>query len=399
LKKFTEEPALDYLPPLGDDDDDNADLFVLKFDNNEWKNILYGDCYKDINSEKDKNKDSKMKSLLVEAHIIESNDLLPQLLDNDLTLLEDSSDYAFLSSSPFGNEDKTCLMPLAIKTQNNSFLFVHEIKQEMHNDLKYVESLEKEIDKLEFDQAEFSNMYDMILQEYLKAQLQDKNIAISEMKKLIEKGKGKSVDTMFDKPYVVRQPNAQRIPKPSVLELNSRASAQKKDAQSLKKTKRYMPVEKKYDSKKHDRQISIGQKLSPNKSSTMYLKTMPPRSCLRWKPTGRIFKTVGLRWVPTGKIFTFSTTKVDSEPPNGLNADITNQYECKQTLDVSACSLLKLKNTKKRTKSDQSRQKQEAWRSLEKSEAVTVSKGRKTEQKAKTRAEIANTCKVLLKKE
>nr|GEW08856.1 hypothetical protein [Tanacetum cinerariifolium] len=51
----------------------------------------------------------------------------------------------------------------------------------------------------------------------LKAQLQDNNISISELKKLIEKGKGKSVETKFDKPSVVRQPNAQRIPKPSVL--------------------------------------------------------------------------------------------------------------------------------------------------------------------------------------
>ncbi|GJR06923.1 hypothetical protein Tco_0529907 [Tanacetum coccineum] len=51
----------------------------------------------------------------------------------------------------------------------------------------------------------------------LKAQLQDKNIVISELKKLIEKCKGKSVETKFDKPFVVRQPNAQRIPKPSVL--------------------------------------------------------------------------------------------------------------------------------------------------------------------------------------
>nr|GEV41242.1 retrovirus-related Pol polyprotein from transposon TNT 1-94 [Tanacetum cinerariifolium] len=47
--------------------------------------------------------------------------------------------------------------------------------------------------------------------------MQDKNITISELKKLIEKGKGKSLDTKFDKPSVVRQPNAQRIPKPSVL--------------------------------------------------------------------------------------------------------------------------------------------------------------------------------------
>ncbi|GJY74285.1 hypothetical protein Tco_0478716 [Tanacetum coccineum] len=63
---------------------------------------------------------------------------------------------------------------------------------------------------------------------------------------------------------------------------------------------------------------------------------MTHRSCLRWKPTGKIFKTVGLRWVPTRKIFTSSITKVDSEPTNGSNDDITNQYECKQTLDVSA---------------------------------------------------------------
>ncbi|GJT80589.1 hypothetical protein Tco_1054931 [Tanacetum coccineum] len=51
--------------------------------------------------------------------------------------------------------------------------------------------------------------------EDLKAQLQDKNIAIIELKKLIEKCRGKFVETK--KPSVVRQPNAQRIPKPSVL--------------------------------------------------------------------------------------------------------------------------------------------------------------------------------------
>ncbi|GJY07267.1 hypothetical protein Tco_0374321 [Tanacetum coccineum] len=56
-------------------------------------------------------------------------------------------------------------MPLAIKTQNDSFTFVHELKQEMHADLKYVESLENEIGELEYDKAEFSNMYDILLQE------------------------------------------------------------------------------------------------------------------------------------------------------------------------------------------------------------------------------------------
>ncbi|GKB25373.1 retrovirus-related pol polyprotein from transposon TNT 1-94, partial [Tanacetum coccineum] len=60
---------------------------------------------------------------------------------------------------------KTCLMPLALMTQNDSFAFVHELKQEMHAGLKYVESLEKEVHKLESDKAEFSNMYDMLFQE------------------------------------------------------------------------------------------------------------------------------------------------------------------------------------------------------------------------------------------
>ncbi|GKF98160.1 hypothetical protein Tco_0296943 [Tanacetum coccineum] len=51
----------------------------------------------------------------------------------------------------------------------------------------------------------------------LKAQFQDKTIAISELKKLVEKCKENYVETKFDKPSVVRQPNAQRIPKLSVL--------------------------------------------------------------------------------------------------------------------------------------------------------------------------------------
>ncbi|GKE47359.1 hypothetical protein Tco_1478617 [Tanacetum coccineum] len=63
---------------------------------------------------------------------------------------------------------------------------------------------------------------------------------------------------------------------------------------------------------------------------------MTPTSCLKWKPTGKIFKTVGLRWIPTGKIFESSTTTVDSEPPHSSNTDITNLHECIQTLDSSA---------------------------------------------------------------
>ncbi|GJX52779.1 hypothetical protein Tco_0281148 [Tanacetum coccineum] len=43
--------------------------------------------------------------------------------------------------------------------------------------------------------------------------------------------------------------------------------------------------------------------------------------------------------VLTGNKFTSSTTKVDCEPPNGSTEDITNPYECNQTLNVSAGTL------------------------------------------------------------
>ncbi|GJY37529.1 hypothetical protein Tco_0422907 [Tanacetum coccineum] len=114
-------------------------------------------------------------------------------------------------------------------------------------------------------------------------------------------------------------------------EVNSRAKVQ-----SPKTRNNTKPVEPKSHTQKPSRQIAIGQRFSPKKSSAVHEKPNTPRSCLRWKPTGRIFKIVGLRWIPTGKMFTDYTTKVDSEPPNGSNDDITNPYECDQTLNVGA---------------------------------------------------------------
>ncbi|GJY18090.1 hypothetical protein Tco_0389581 [Tanacetum coccineum] len=461
-------------------------------------------------------------------------------------------------------------MPLAIKTQNDSFAFVHELKQEMHADLKYVESLEKEIDELESDKAEFSNMYDILLQECvsndvmcsylhslsdldahaelqclyvhkvkececlaqklskqtktvskevynellrsfaklekhsislelalqqcqeqmkndtvckekasnvflkereqyfeiqdLKAQLQDKNIAISELKKLIEKNKGKVVrqptayksersqlprhriasqvgvshdltkpvtphswpqvrKSSFAKPYDVNAPGPSRNSpkhvsfqsprefvgsndmvhnyyleeakkkaqlqkdkalntKPSVQQsarlpnttnepprnqktflksknlacptckkyiysanhdeyilkylskVNSRVSTQKKDAQSHKKTKRYIPVEKKSDSKNHGRQIPIGKRFSPNKSSNV--KTTPPRSGLTWKPTGRIFTHVGLKWIPIRKSIETRYNTNDSASPLGKETHNPKTVICANSSCLSA---------------------------------------------------------------
>ncbi|GJV63835.1 retrovirus-related pol polyprotein from transposon TNT 1-94 [Tanacetum coccineum] len=114
-------------------------------------------------------------------------------------------------------------------------------------------------------------------------------------------------------------------------EVNSRAKVP-----SNKTTNRNKLVEQIRVATKPNRQIPTGHRFLIKRTSTVHEKTTSPRSCLRWQPTGRILKTVCLRWVPTGKIFTSSTTKVDSEPPNGSKEDITNQCESEQALDVSA---------------------------------------------------------------
>ncbi|GJR89426.1 hypothetical protein Tco_0213437 [Tanacetum coccineum] len=105
---------------------------------------------------------------------------------------------------------------------------------------------------------------------------------------------------------------------------------------SYKTTNGNKPVKQISVTKKPERQIPTGHRFSIKTTYVVYDKIKTPRSCLRWKPMGRILKTIGLRWVPTRKIFTSSITTIDSEPPHGSNTDITNLHECIQTLDSSA---------------------------------------------------------------
>nr|GEX62413.1 retrovirus-related Pol polyprotein from transposon TNT 1-94 [Tanacetum cinerariifolium] len=59
------------------------------------------------------------------------------ILDEEETLaLERESRSKLNKDSDMDILIKTCLIPLALKTQNDSFIFVHELKQEMHADLK-----------------------------------------------------------------------------------------------------------------------------------------------------------------------------------------------------------------------------------------------------------------------
>ncbi|GKC57361.1 hypothetical protein Tco_1084959 [Tanacetum coccineum] len=113
-------------------------------------------------------------------------------------------------------------------------------------------------------------------------------------------------------------------------EVNSRAKIQSHKTGNSNKL-----IEQESHTQKPIRQIFTRHRFSLNKTSDMYEKTSP-RSDLRWKPTGRIFKTIGLRWILMGKILASYTSKDESEPAHGSNVDILNIHECKQTLDLSA---------------------------------------------------------------
>ncbi|GJS56876.1 retrovirus-related pol polyprotein from transposon TNT 1-94 [Tanacetum coccineum] len=60
--------------------------------------------------------------------------------------------------------------------------------------------------------------------------------------------------------------------------------------------------------------IFSGHRFSPKKTFAVYEKTSP-RSCLRWKPTGKIFTAVGLKWIPKGKLLDSCTSKVLEQTP------------------------------------------------------------------------------------
>nr|GEZ64957.1 hypothetical protein [Tanacetum cinerariifolium] len=90
----------------------------------------------------------------------------------------------------------------------NLELDLQQCKEKIKNDKCFKENQSKEFRK---EREQYFEIQD------LKAQLQDKGIAISELKKLIEKLKGKSVETKFEISSVIRQPNAFKSQRPSIL--------------------------------------------------------------------------------------------------------------------------------------------------------------------------------------
>ncbi|GKA82592.1 retrovirus-related pol polyprotein from transposon TNT 1-94 [Tanacetum coccineum] len=77
-------------------------------------------------------------------------------------------------------------------------------------------------------------------------------------------------------------------------------------------------------------------RVSPTKSSTMYVKTTPPRSGLTWKPTGRIFTQVGLKWIPIRKPVETRYNTNDSASPLGKETHNPKTFICTNSSSLSA---------------------------------------------------------------
>nr|GEY14647.1 hypothetical protein [Tanacetum cinerariifolium] len=90
----------------------------------------------------------------------------------------------------------------------NLELKLQQCKEKTKNDMSFKVNKSKDFRK---EREQYFEIQD------LKAQLQDKGIAISELKKLIEKLKGKSMETKFEKSSVIQKPNAFKSQRPSIL--------------------------------------------------------------------------------------------------------------------------------------------------------------------------------------
>ncbi|GKA95034.1 hypothetical protein Tco_0817072, partial [Tanacetum coccineum] len=91
LERFTDEPALVYSFPPGDDDDD---LFDFKSDNEKWKKLLYGGPFNNTRSENEKDKDLKIECLIDDM----DDDFFPLLPTSDSTLSEESSESSKIAT-------------------------------------------------------------------------------------------------------------------------------------------------------------------------------------------------------------------------------------------------------------------------------------------------------------
>nr|GEX72993.1 retrovirus-related Pol polyprotein from transposon TNT 1-94 [Tanacetum cinerariifolium] len=116
--------------------------------------------------------------------------------------------YEFLAKELSKSKTMSKSFEAVQKHAINLEIDLQQCKEKMTNDKSFKVNQSKEFCK---EHEQYFEIQD------LKAQLQDKCIVISELKKLIEKLKGNSVNTKFGKSSVIRQTNAFKSQRPSIL--------------------------------------------------------------------------------------------------------------------------------------------------------------------------------------
>ncbi|GJY71591.1 hypothetical protein Tco_0475294, partial [Tanacetum coccineum] len=284
----------------------------------------------------------KVKSPLLNAELVKSKEMIEKETYNELSrrflLLEISiqqKEESFQSNKPCKNQDAP---------EFREFFEINDLKAQLQAKTTLICNLKNQIKSVKRNEAKVKNDIDSVENADLKAQIQEKVFVNASLKNELRKLKGNSVDTKFAKASILGKPPLQPSRNHSVVLDNRNAFKVLKRPKFSKQRKLEKDTKKEIENSKPSVMPSVDLQNTANghsfsqKTSAVYEKTSP-RSCLRWKPTGKIFTIVSLKWIPTGMLFDSCTSKVDNKPPNGSNDDVTNPYECNQTLNISAGTL------------------------------------------------------------
>ncbi|GJZ95202.1 hypothetical protein Tco_0667405 [Tanacetum coccineum] len=203
----------------------------------------------------------------------------------------------------------------------------------------------------------------------LKAQIQEKVFAIASLKNELQKLKGNSVDTKFTKTSVlwkpvlqslinqsvVRQSNAFKSERHQILKPWFASQVDVKNDLSKPVTQHCLPKRRESAFVKPDQVIASRESRNSSKNMPRFSSNDMVHNHYLEEARKKTQKEIGiqnlvlcillvhktlLKVVPTGKILASCTSKDDSESTNGSNVDILNIYKCKQTLNLSACTLI-----------------------------------------------------------
>ncbi|GJU83329.1 retrovirus-related pol polyprotein from transposon TNT 1-94 [Tanacetum coccineum] len=185
--------------------------------------------------------------------------------------------------------------------------------------------------------------------------IQEKVFAIAALKNDLRKLKGNSVDTKFDKTSVlgkpvlpslrnqsvVRQPNAFKSARAQMSKQRFASQVDVNKNLSKPVTQHYLPKKTESTFAKPDHMIASSSSRNSSKNMPRFKKPSSDPD-FRWKPTGRIFKSLVLRWLLQEKLFDSYTSKVINQCSGRNNVLIlsTGPLCDIPTRKISVCYLL-----------------------------------------------------------